>query len=223
LVAKGPRGQARKAEAEAAILDAAERLFARHGIEGVSLRQIGAAAGSANNFGVQYHFGDKARLIRAIFERRLPSLEARRAQLLEAAEHAGAAGDPRTLLGVMLRPIVEEVDGSGGLSYARFLVGLRHFDGELDVRLAALELAPLTNRLDAMLRASAPQLPAELQVLRAVRAYRVFLDAVVDWDRARAGATPSRLGQADAVEEALDEALGCFLAPVSPQVAARLV
>jgi AcrR family transcriptional regulator len=217
LVAKGSRGQARKAE----MLDAAERLFARHGIEAVSLRQIGAAAGSANNYGVQYHFGDKPSLIRAIFERRLPALEARRAELLQAAERAGLAADPRTLLGVILRPIAEETDGAGGLSYARFLVGLRHFEGDLDVRLAVVELAPLTNRLDAMLRAAAPQFPAALQALRAMRAYRVFVDALVDWDRARSGGASAVLGKDEAVEEGLDEALGCFLAPASPQVLAR--
>ncbi len=53
---------------------AAERLFALRGIEGVSLRQISAEAGSANNSAVHYHFGSKAALIRAIFQYRLPQI-----------------------------------------------------------------------------------------------------------------------------------------------------
>jgi len=64
------------------IVRAAERLFARHGIEGVSLRQIGAAAGNGNNSAVQYHFGSKDQLIQAIFEDRLPRLHERRKLLI---------------------------------------------------------------------------------------------------------------------------------------------
>src|SRR2546429_3278612 len=59
----------------------AERLFALHGLDGVSLRQISTEAGNANNSAVQYHFGSKERLIQAIFEYRIPAL-ARRRRLL---------------------------------------------------------------------------------------------------------------------------------------------
>lgn len=52
----------------------AERLFALHGIDGVSLRQIAAEAGSANNSAVHYHFGSKEGLIQAIFGHRLPQI-----------------------------------------------------------------------------------------------------------------------------------------------------
>ena len=45
-----------------------------HGIDGVSLRQIAAEAGSANNSAVHYHFGSKDGLIAAIFRHRLPQL-----------------------------------------------------------------------------------------------------------------------------------------------------
>ena len=55
----------------------AERLFAERGIEGVSLRQIGAAAGNGNNSAVQYHFGSKDHLVQAVFEYRLPRLNER--------------------------------------------------------------------------------------------------------------------------------------------------
>ena len=64
------------------IVLAAEALFAERGIEGVSLRQIGAAAGNGNNSAVQYHFGTKERLVQAVFEYRLPRLRERRDLLL---------------------------------------------------------------------------------------------------------------------------------------------
>lgn len=59
----------------------AERLFAVHGIDGVSLRQIAAEAGSGNNSAVRYHFGSKDALIEAIFGHRLPQLTRERQML----------------------------------------------------------------------------------------------------------------------------------------------
>ena len=49
-----------------AILVAAERLFAEHGVFAVSNRQVSEAAGQGNNAAVGYHFGTKTDLVRAI-------------------------------------------------------------------------------------------------------------------------------------------------------------
>ena len=68
------------------IVLAAERLFAERGYEGVSLREIGAAAGSGNNSAVQYHFGSKEQLVVAIFENRLTYIDDRRAILIAQLE-----------------------------------------------------------------------------------------------------------------------------------------
>ena len=50
----------------AALIDAAERLFAERGSDGVSLREITSAAGATNASAVQYHFGDRRGLVRAV-------------------------------------------------------------------------------------------------------------------------------------------------------------
>ena len=63
-----------------------ERLFAIRGIEGVSLRQIAAEAGSGNNSAVHYHFKSKEGLIRAIFRYRLPQLISERRLLRAGCE-----------------------------------------------------------------------------------------------------------------------------------------
>lgn len=67
------------------ILDAAERLFAEHGGEnGVSMRDLAAAAEVKLSL-LSYHFGGKADLYRAVFERRASELaEARSDALVEA-------------------------------------------------------------------------------------------------------------------------------------------
>jgi AcrR family transcriptional regulator len=64
------------------ILLTAERLFAERGIEAVPLRDIGIAAGQKNNVAVQYHFGDRENLVRAIATYRSHFLEALSADLV---------------------------------------------------------------------------------------------------------------------------------------------
>ena len=65
------------------LLRSAERLFAEHGIDAVSMRSICAEADQRNNTALQYHFGDKQGLIEAILAERMSGIHAQRARLLE--------------------------------------------------------------------------------------------------------------------------------------------
>lgn len=96
------------------ILGAAEELFARHGFEGASLRQLTAAAG-VNLAAVNYHFGSKDRLIEEVFRRRLDQLNGRRLAALQKV-----AGEPDTtiedVLAAFIAPALElSHDGNGSL------------------------------------------------------------------------------------------------------------
>jgi AcrR family transcriptional regulator len=82
---------------------AAERLFAAHGIDGVSIRQILLEAGVANNSAVQYHFESKAGLVRAIVDYRAPYLAERRRLLWAQAP----AGDLRAGVEAQFLPVAE--------------------------------------------------------------------------------------------------------------------
>ncbi|RVT89127.1 TetR family transcriptional regulator [Sphingomonas crocodyli] len=106
------------------LIEAGERLFARHGIHGVALRQIAAEAGSANSSAVHYHFGDAHGFVRAIFAHRLPALEAARVDLMRAAEARGEP-DVGALLDMLFRPFVAGSDNEGYASYAAFLLEVR--------------------------------------------------------------------------------------------------
>jgi len=149
------RNDPRRAATQAAIIEAAESLFAEHGIEGVSLRQIGAAIGSANTSVVAYHFGDKASLLEAIFHYRLPDIDARRGELLEEARAAGRDTDVLSLLRALWLPLYEQVNPHGRHSYAGFLAALIRSD-QGNSRTEVSDRYETSNRLAELLAAAMP-------------------------------------------------------------------
>ncbi|WP_204054782.1 TetR/AcrR family transcriptional regulator, partial [Planomonospora parontospora] len=112
------------------LVAAAERLFAEKGIEGVSLREINAAAGQRNSTALQYHFGDRAGLLAAVLAKHQPEVEVRRHQLLDEYEARGglpAAEARRTLAAALVRPMAAKLaDSDGGRSYLRIMEQLVH-------------------------------------------------------------------------------------------------
>jgi len=88
--------KAKKAEAKPKkdrILDAAERLFARHGFYGVSIRDITRAA-EVDVALVNYHFGSKRELFAAVFQRRAELMNPERLEMLEEVQRAALPGTP---------------------------------------------------------------------------------------------------------------------------------
>ncbi len=102
------------------LLDTAEELLDRHGIDGVSVRTVTKAAGHRNSSAVNYHFGNRDQLITAVFERRQKSVEARRSSMLAALE---ARGDitPYEAVGLAVQPLVELLADLPGRRYLRLL------------------------------------------------------------------------------------------------------
>jgi AcrR family transcriptional regulator len=99
------------------IISAAESLFARHGIDGVSLREINRAAGQSNTGAVQYHFGDRDGLVRALIDKHRRDSEPRRHALLDQYEEAGE-DDIRALAAALVSPLAAKLaDSDGGRDY----------------------------------------------------------------------------------------------------------
>src|SRR5687768_2052479 len=86
------------------LLDAAERLLAAKGFEATSLRDVTSKA-KANVASVNYHFGSKAELVRAVFERRLGEVNRRRVALLNAPGRGRPS--PEQILHAFISPTFE--------------------------------------------------------------------------------------------------------------------
>lgn len=101
------------------IIQAAERLYAERGIDGVTLRDIGKAAGQRNTTVVQYHFGGRDGLITAIFTTGSALVETLRAPLVAALPEEPAFSE---LAAAVVRPYAATIPQ--GSSYVSFLARL---------------------------------------------------------------------------------------------------
>jgi AcrR family transcriptional regulator len=191
-------------------METAEGLFGRHGVDGVSLRQIGAAAGSSNNYAVQYHFGDAAGLVRAILTRRMAEVDRLQQALLERLEAEGRLGEVRALLEVFLRPLLQPVDAGGERIYARFIVGLLNSPDGPGYFRKLLHLAPSAQRLQTLLHAALPATPWPVLGERLRLAAIMVLSSGFN----RTVATPDKAADAAFVDDALDlAAAGLAISP----------
>ena len=92
------------AATKAAVIAAAERLFALNGFGEVSVRDITAEAG-VNLASINYHFGSKDALLFEIFRRRTAELNRERARMLhEAATREGGNPSVRAILTALIEP-----------------------------------------------------------------------------------------------------------------------
>ncbi len=191
------------------IVLAAERLLAQRGLDGVSLRQIGAEAGNANNSAVQYHFGSKDRLIQAIFEHRLPDLNARRQMLIAQRR----PDDVRSWVECYVLPILEQGEQEGS-HYLTFVTMIWHH-GRRDVfeRLPR-EFQASTRTFIENVGALLPHIPEPLRTHRISQAIRFGVHAASDRERARANGE-GVLSFAVHVSDLLDGLVGFLSAPVS--------
>ena len=107
------------AQTKQANLDAAEVLFAEHGYDVVSMREVADGAGVPLGL-INYHFGTKERLFEAAIARRADELNTRRR---EALASIGKAPTIEAILVAFLRPYLELMlhGGPGWRSYGRLV------------------------------------------------------------------------------------------------------
>jgi AcrR family transcriptional regulator len=156
----------------------AERLFAERGLDGVSLRQISTIAGSSNNSAIQYHFGSKGELLRAIFTYRLGDLMQRRALLKARAN----PDDLREQLEAHILPLLELAE-SPESSYVSFIEQLQRA-GNVDVLLHQPEAVRSQDEFAAEMQRMLPHLPEPVRSLRVRQAQDLGVHLAAERERA---------------------------------------
>jgi len=111
-----------RAETLEQILDAAEYLFSKHGLYGVTLRDVAVKVGVHTSL-MHYYFEDKFALFKAVFERRAHVTSERRMKALEEYEKR-SAGKP-TVQGALHAFLDTDFDiyisgGEGWTNYGAF-------------------------------------------------------------------------------------------------------
>ena len=112
------------------MIEVAERLFAERGVNGASLREVGAAAGQRNTAAARYHFGTKKGLVDAIFEHRMTPINARRVAMLDEFDRDGRGHELCALTEAFVFPLSDMLGDVGRPSwYLRFCVHAAFSEG----------------------------------------------------------------------------------------------
>ena len=170
------------------LIVAAERLFAEHGFDGVTMKQITAEAGQRNASALHYHFGSKQALVEAIVAHRMPAVNARREALLDDLVASGRDGDVRAVLEALVRPAAELLDGrEEGRYWVRFLVQVWNNprSGLADVVPSAYNTSIL--RGAAMLAGAMREIPEAIIQQRLSLLSGIVIQTLVDYERFGAG------------------------------------
>jgi len=161
LIQDPPETDEAQAATKAAVFNAAERLFALHGFQNVSVRDITAEAG-VNLASVNYHFGSKDALLFEIFRRRTSELNRERARLLhEAAARHNGKPPVREILEAYFAPPLRWAapDNSRRIS-VQFIIRARS-EGTAEMREVLRNDVSHLERFAGALMAARPDLPKE--------------------------------------------------------------
>jgi AcrR family transcriptional regulator len=226
LGAPRPTGMPEKITTKDLLIEKAESLFARHGLDGISLREIAMAAGQSSNNAVQYHFKDKAGLVRAILDDRVRRTEAfRRAcfETLAPEKHT----DPRELLKILWCASLVIRSDDGGHPYCRFFLQYT-FQPQITQHPIFTTIEgngtggpagpraeknfPYSIKTGALLRQAYEQVPRKIYSYRLSVLGIMFLSAVAAHDNAGSRSRKKKIADFD-VEPLLDIALAALAAP----------
>jgi len=163
-VSEAPRRRTTKAEQRAEkmeqILDAAEFLFSKHGLHGVTLKDVAQRVGVHHTL-MNYYFDDKKALFDAVFARRAVVTVERRMRALDAYDEA--SGGKPTVEGALRAFLDTDLDlyiegGEGWKNYAALGAQVANTP-EWGASLMDEHFDPVVLRLIALLKKALPDCP----------------------------------------------------------------
>jgi len=131
-----------------ALIRAAERLMAQHGIEGAELREINRLAGQRNRSAVHYHFKDREGLIVAIRDKHRPAIDQHRRAMLDQLATARDL-ETRDLVQALVQPMAAPLATDSGRD---FLIIVAEAAGRAGSRALTPSHHPYTDALNDLTR-----------------------------------------------------------------------
>ena len=151
-----------RAEMMEQILDAAEYLFSKHGLSGVTLKDVAERVGVHHTL-VNYYFEDKQRLFDSVFGRRAGVTSERRMRALD--DYDAATGGKPTVEGALHAFLDTDLDlyiegGEGWKNYAKLGAQVANTP-EWGAELMDSHFDPVVLRLIGLLKKALPDCPEE--------------------------------------------------------------
>ena len=192
-------------------MDAAEELFATHGIDAVSNRRIAEHAGNANHSAVTYHFGGRDELVHALLVRQSERMQARRAELVG---ELGPAPDLADLLACLIVPFTDYLASAPVPSWrARFLQQLRTVPSAAATVAESITVDPLIDDVVQRIRGILAAVPEPILAGRSWMLGRMTIDAAAQYEaHIQDGTAPNWTGFAYFL---IDSSAGLLGAPVT--------
>src|ERR1700739_2036015 len=211
----------RASSTQEAILVAAERLYAEHGMFAVSNRQGSEGRGEGKNTSVGSHFGTEAEQVRAIEQKHRGPVEQLRNHIVVELQKAGESPEMRAWVACLVRPLTDHLadlrrDGAPTW-YARFAAQAMTDPAYYNIIVkGALSSPSLVQVVDGINRCL-PDLPAEVRFERNIMARNLLMHTCADRERAlAAGRSLHRSSWRAAASGLIDAIVGLWLAPVTP-------
>ncbi len=204
----------RATSTQEAILKAAERLYAEHGVFAVSNRQVSEAAGQGNNAAVGYHFGTKADLVRAIEHKHRGPIEELREMRLAAIDDPA---NMRDWVAALVCPLTDHLTALGNPTwYARFAAQVMTDPAYQNIIIKdALSSPSLIQVLDGI-NGCLPDLPVDVRVERNIMGRNLLMHSCAERERLLAqGAPAGRPSWQAAATGLIDAIIGLWHAPVT--------
>jgi AcrR family transcriptional regulator len=161
-IVKRPRKAEQRAETMELILDTAEDLFSKHGLHGVTLKEVAKRVGVHHTL-LNYYFADKKALFDAVFARRAVVTSERRMRVLD--EYEAATGGKPTIEGALRAFLDTDLDlyiegGEGWKNYAKLGAQVANTP-EWGAELMDTHFDPVVLRLIGLLKKALPDCPEE--------------------------------------------------------------
>lgn len=141
----------------ARLISSAEVLFAERGVDAASLRDITSRAG-VNLAAVNYHFGSKEGLLRAVLDARLNPINTRRLESIDALEAAGNI-TVESLLEAFIRPALDP-ELAPSRHFIQLMARFHHSGDDVSNEVLAEIFGPVAGRYLTALTTLLPSLPA---------------------------------------------------------------